>query len=80
MSQALVNALRGVLDVLMKIILGADSSEQSDSGAAKSGTRDQVQNSREELLQLVQSLSQVGLAGERLNNVTRTDVYDICHI
>ncbi|KAI1081742.1 hypothetical protein F5B20DRAFT_55655 [Whalleya microplaca] len=66
MSNALTNALRTVLGQLMKTVLGIDGmahpAGQRKKPVLDSSRRDE---SRKEVLQLVESLCKVGLAGEK---------------
>ncbi|KAI1736569.1 Cullin family protein [Xylaria scruposa] len=62
MSSALVSALRTVLGRMMKTVLGINS---ASSGKKLKQPQAEVDRTREELIQLVDSLCKVGLAGER---------------
>ncbi|KAI0187342.1 Cullin family protein [Xylaria flabelliformis] len=62
MSSALVSALRTVFGRLMKTVLGMNS---ANSGKKLKQPQAEVDRTREELIQLVDSLCKVGLAGER---------------
>ncbi|KAI1128255.1 Cullin family protein [Nemania abortiva] len=66
MSSALVTALRVVLGHMMKTVLGIHSTSSTilDGKRPKNSPAD-VDRAREELMQLVDSLCKVGLAGER---------------
>ncbi|KAI1496561.1 Cullin family protein [Biscogniauxia marginata] len=67
MSSALMGALRTVLGQLMKVVLGMEAPDQSAPKGKKKKSPDsaRVDETRKELLQLVESLCKVGLAGER---------------
>ncbi|KAI2624366.1 hypothetical protein GGR54DRAFT_572942 [Hypoxylon sp. NC1633] len=64
-SSALMDALRSVLGHLMKAVLGVSSGDQPRTRERKSVDPDQVDKSRKELHQLVDSLCEVGVAGEK---------------
>lgn len=64
MSDSLMNALRTVLAQLMKLVLGVGSISGNASQREKMPAPD-VDRARKEMLQLVESLCDVGLAGER---------------
>ncbi|KAI0490110.1 Cullin family protein [Xylaria cf. heliscus] len=66
MSGALVSALRTVLGHMMKTVLGMNSENSTVLGGKKpKQLLAEVDRTREELIQLVDSLCKVGLAGER---------------
>ncbi|KAI0109484.1 Cullin family protein [Nemania sp. FL0031] len=66
MSSALVSALRTVLGHMMKTVLGIRSTSSTVSqGKRPEHGSTEVDHTREELIQLVDSLCKVGLAGER---------------
>ncbi|KAI5868664.1 hypothetical protein GGS23DRAFT_546685 [Durotheca rogersii] len=68
MSAALAAALRSVLGQLMRTVLGVRASGSGRGGGKdkeEGADADEVQRARSELLQLVESLRDVGLAGER---------------
>ncbi|KAI0536462.1 Cullin family protein [Xylaria digitata] len=69
MSNALVIALRTVLGLMMRTVLGINSTKSTRStvlnGKKPKHPAAGVDHTREELTQLVDSLCQVGLAGER---------------
>ncbi|KAI0011281.1 hypothetical protein F4779DRAFT_236855 [Xylariaceae sp. FL0662B] len=66
MSSALMNALRTVLGQLMKTVLDIDGTAHPAGQRKNQGLDSQrKEESRKELLQLVESLCKVGLAGER---------------
>ncbi|KAI0478819.1 Cullin family protein [Xylariaceae sp. FL0804] len=66
MSAALVAALRAVLGHLMKVYLGLGTSGHPfPGGQGQSTESDTTEETRRELLHLVDSLHNVGLAGER---------------
>lgn len=79
-STSLMNALRNVLRHLVTTILGMPSALKGQPGDSES---EDVQNARKELLQLVESLCKIGLAGERfqilfaelLNNMMVTYIH-----
>ncbi|KAI1344620.1 Cullin family protein [Xylariaceae sp. FL0016] len=62
MSNSLMDALRTVLGNFMKVVLGMDVDVL---GLRKQGRSEKRERTREELLQLVESLSNIGLAGEK---------------
>ncbi|KAI5926136.1 Cullin family protein [Camillea tinctor] len=66
MSSALTDALRTVLGQLMKTVLGIeDSNHPTSKGKKQSLDPARVEATRKQLLELVESLCKVGLAGER---------------
>ncbi|KAI0404996.1 Cullin family protein [Xylaria palmicola] len=65
MSSALLSALRTVLGFMMKTVLGIKSTNSPVHDGKKLTRPDEVARTREELVQLVDSLCKVGLAGER---------------
>ncbi|KAJ2972819.1 hypothetical protein NUW58_g9101 [Xylaria curta] len=66
MSSALVSALRTVLGHMMKTVLGIHSRATAvPDGKKPERTQAVIDHTREELVQLVDSLCKVGIAGER---------------
>jgi len=69
MSSALLDALRSVLGQLMRVVLCLGPSSRDDSADTRSSRAPEADGCRKEIHQLVDSLCQVGLAGERFQTV-----------
>ncbi|KAI1470428.1 uncharacterized protein F4812DRAFT_265306 [Daldinia caldariorum] len=65
MSNAMINALRSTLGQLMKTLLGVGAVSQAPGRGKESIDPDNVSAARKELHQLVESLRNVGFAGEK---------------